>query len=78
MSQTHDSVAALKTLFTYHPPTGDQPERYERIRTKSLELALVIHESCPEGPDRTAAIRKLSEAVMTANAAIARNGVFYR
>src|SRR5207248_1409294 len=30
--ETTFSDAALKDLFTYHPPTGDQPGRYVRIR----------------------------------------------
>jgi hypothetical protein len=68
----------IENLFTYHAPTGDQPERYVRIREKAKELALVIHEACPECPDRTAAMRHLREAVMTANASIATQGGFYR
>jgi len=43
-----------------------------------MEFARVIHENCPESPDRTAAIRHLREAVMTANASIATGGGFYR
>lgn len=59
--------------FSYHAPKGDQPERYERIRAKAKELAEVIVESTPKCADQTAAIRKVREAVMTANAAIAIN-----
>lgn len=66
-----DDLAALQELFTYHPPTGDQPERYRAIRRAGLELASVIWDCTPAGPDRTAAIRKVRESVMTANAAIA-------
>lgn len=63
--------AQIIDLFTYHAPSGSQPRRYEAIRTKARELALLIVESCPESADTTAAIRKLRECVMTANAAIA-------
>ena len=29
----------LKNRFTYHPPKEGQPQKYEAIRTKALELA---------------------------------------
>jgi len=40
-----------------------------------LELALVILEHTPPSADQSAAIRKVREAVMTANASIACGGV---
>lgn len=61
----------LERWFTYHPPTGDQPARYERLRSAARVLAAAIADECPAGADRDAAVRKLREAVMTANAAIA-------
>lgn len=61
----------IEEMFSYHPPTGDQPARYEAIRAKAKELALVIVRSTPKSADQTAAIRKLRECVMTANASIA-------
>lgn len=64
----------ILNTFTYHAPKGDQSQRYEAIRTKARELAEVIVASCPQSADRTAAIRKLREAVMTANASIALEG----
>lgn len=64
----------LVMMFTYHAPTGDQPERYTRIRQEGLELAATILRNTPSSADQTAAIRKVREAVMTANAAIALEG----
>lgn len=61
----------LDRWFTYHAPNDDQVERYQRIRTAGKNLAEVITLVCPDGNDRDAAIRKVREAVMTANAAIA-------
>ncbi len=61
----------LDTLFSYHPPQGDQTERYDEIRKAARVFAGVVNESTPPGADQTAAIRKLRECVMTANAAIA-------
>ena len=63
----------IEVLFTYHQPFGDQPARYVRIREAGKALAKVIHAELAPGPDRTAAIRKVREAVMTANASIATN-----
>lgn len=50
--------ADLEHLFTYHPPTGDQPSRYASIRTAAKVLAEVIIENTPTSADQTAAIRK--------------------
>jgi hypothetical protein len=61
----------IENWFTYHAPKGDQPERYVRIREAGKALALAIRGNAPVGPDQTAAIRKVREAVMTANQAIA-------
>lgn len=68
----------LENLFTYHAPTEEQIKQYANLRSAALEFARVIHENTPESPDRTAAIRSVREAVMTANAGIATGGGFYR
>jgi hypothetical protein len=61
----------IEEMFTYQPPVGDQVQRYQRIRDAAKQLALVILDATPGGADQAAAIRKVREAVMTANAAIA-------
>lgn len=63
----------LDNLFSYHPPKGNQTERYARLRDKAKEFAQEVIECTPPSADQTAAIRKIREAVMTANAAIACN-----
>lgn len=63
----------LKNTYIYHAPKGDQPERYEAIRAKARELAELIEESCPESWEKSIANTRLEEAVMWANASIARN-----
>jgi|CXWL01.1.fsa_nt_gi hypothetical protein len=68
-----EQQAELNNLFTYHKPFGNQPERYEQIRSAAKSLARVILISTPKSADQSAAIRKLRECVMTANAAIAIN-----
>ena len=64
----------LENWFTYHSPTKDDVEAYLRIRSSALACARVIQAECPAGPDKTVAIRKIREAVMTANASIACAG----
>ena len=61
----------LQNWFTYHPPTDKDVVSYQEIRASALEFARRIAKYCPNGADKTAAIRKVREAVMTANAAIA-------
>lgn len=65
---------SIEDLFTYHAPSGDQPRRYEEVRSAAKVLAQVIDLCCPDGADKTAAIRKVREAMMTANASIALEG----
>lgn len=61
----------LNEFFTYHAPKADQVGRYKSIRSAGKMFAQEIMKSCPNCSDRSAAIRKVREAVMTANAAIA-------
>jgi hypothetical protein len=63
----------LDTRFTHHPPKGDQTERYSAIRDQAKKLAEKIVYSTPESREQSLAITKLEEAVMWANASIARN-----
>lgn len=62
----------LATRFTYHAPKGNQPERYERIRAAALAFADLIAELAPPSREQALALTNLEEAVMWANAAIAR------
>lgn len=64
----------LNNWFTYHAPTPEQIDAYRTIRDHGLALAEVIMNFTPASADQTAAIRKVREAVMTANAAIACGG----
>ncbi len=62
-------------IFAYHPPIGDQQVRYDAIRSSARSLAHVILDNTKIRPDQQVALRKLRECVMTANAAIALEGV---
>ena len=64
----------LSNRFTYHAPVGDQVERYQELRSKALEFALVVEGFCPESREKSLAITHLEEVVFWANASIARSG----
>jgi len=61
----------LENWFQYHGPDEVQIAKYAVLRLKGKELAAAMLDNCPTCADTTAAIRKVREAVMTANAAIA-------
>lgn len=62
----------LSLRFTYHKPTGTQPERYIEIRAQAHNFGSLIDEMCPDSREKLLAITALEECVMWANAAIAR------
>jgi len=64
----------LQDIFTYHSPNDSQIPRYAAIRSAGLHLARAIVSCTHSCADQSAAIRKVREAVMTANAAIALEG----
>ena len=61
--------------FKYHPPKEGQVDKYTDIRDVAKALALTIDEYCPNSREKSLAITKVEEAVMWANASIARNEV---
>ena len=63
----------LENAYTYHTPKGSQPERYTAIRAKAKELAELIEGCCPDSREKSLAHTNLEQAVMWANASIARN-----
>lgn len=61
--------------FTYHPPANEsQKANYKKLREAGREFAQTILACTPSCPDQTVAVRKVREAVMVANAAIACEG----
>jgi hypothetical protein len=63
----------LDRIFTYHAPKNDQPGRYKTIRDAARTFAEVIIKNSLESHEQTRAIDLIQEAVMWANAGIARN-----
>lgn len=70
---TQEDQARLEKDFSYHPPKADQVPRYNQIRRGAKELAGLLHTCCPASRERSLALTNLEQAVMWANAAIARN-----
>ena len=66
-------VVDLENRFTYHKPTGTQPQRYEQIRSKGKELAQLLLDLCPESRELSLALTELETSLFWANASIARN-----
>lgn len=66
--------ARVDSDFKYHPPKPGQPVRYEQIRESARVLAHTIVELVPPGREQSTALTRLEEAVMHANAGIARVG----
>lgn len=71
MPVNHNNV---DDVFMYHPPEGDQVERYQRLRDAAKVFARVALDVTPQSADQQAGMRHLREAVMTFNAAIALQG----
>jgi hypothetical protein len=67
------SQADLDNWFAYHPPFGDQTERYTKLREKAREFGELICVLTPSCADQTVALRKLRELVMAVNLTIACN-----
>jgi hypothetical protein len=67
-------IEVLENWFTYHAPSSDQQVAYAKLRSSALDFAKAINDLVPDCADKTAAIRKVREATMTANAAIACGG----
>jgi hypothetical protein len=65
---------SLANRFTYHAPKEGQPEKYAAIRAAALVFAELIASLTPASREQSLAFTHLDEAVMNANAALARHG----
>lgn len=66
--------ADLRDRFTYHAPTPETIPLFEEIRASGLTMARAVLNRTKPGREQSLAITKIEEAVMHANAALARNG----
>ena len=70
---TTDQIKRRENNFCYHAPKGTQQERYVSIRDQAKAFAEMLDNQCPVSRELALAMTKLEEAVMWANASIARN-----
>lgn len=63
----------LEHRYSYHAPTPDKIKIHEYVRKSGLELAKDIAAMCPDGREKSLALTRVEEAIMWANAAIARS-----
>jgi len=68
-----ENMSRLENNFTYHAPNLDQIPRYELIRAEAKKFALVLMKNCPSSRELSLALTDVENAVMWANASIARN-----
>jgi len=66
--------AKIDNWFSYHVPTDAQIPAFAAINAAAKALVEVIDRHCPDSADKSDAVRKVREARMTANAAIACGG----
>jgi hypothetical protein len=57
--------------FVYHPATSDTAPLHAQVREVLMRSVVELWPLIPDGPEKTLAIRKLQEAGMYANLAIA-------
>jgi len=67
------TMRQIEHNFKYHPPREGQQKIYEEMRHEAKDFALFVELNCPDSREKSIALTKIEEAVMWANAAIARN-----
>jgi hypothetical protein len=63
----------IKNRFTYHKPDNDKIVLHERIRRYGFDLSTYLNEVLPDGREKSLAVTKIEEAIMWANASLARS-----
>lgn len=64
-------ITVEERFGSYRKPTEETIPKFNAIQAKTLELAVMINELCPDSPEKFTALTQLQIAKMSANAAIA-------
>jgi len=70
-----DNPKELSDLFQYHPPSQAGVTTHGILSGQFIELARIVDSHCPNGREKSVAMRKLEEAKMWASAGVARNPI---
>ena len=60
------------TTFGFLAPTDEQKATMEKLRQAAKLYSWAIETDCPDGPDKTYALRKLRELAMWVNVSVTR------
>lgn len=63
----------INNNFKYHAPKEGQAEKYDMIRAQAKKTAELISGICPDSREKSLALTNLEQAMMWANASVARN-----
>ena len=67
-------IKDINNRFAYHPPVKEYVRTaHETVRAELLRVAVELDGHIPEGREKALFFTKLEEAMMWANAGIARN-----
>lgn len=67
-------MSDLENRFKHHPPKNPETiASHEAVREELRVTAILLDDMLPDSREKSIAITKLEEALMWANAAIARN-----
>lgn len=64
----------IKKNFAHHPPTPGLQQAHEEVRHAARVFAEIVNLAVRESREKSLALTKIEEAMMWANAGIARNG----
>ena len=72
------AIVEIRDRFKHHPPSTDRIARtHERIRESLKNTAIELSLNLPSCRETSLCLTKLEEAMFWANAAVARNHLFY-
>jgi len=66
-------MSDLEDRFVYHPPNANQQRQYEKVRGMAWAFAKLLSAVVPAGREKALAFTHLEQAMMWANAGIARH-----
>lgn len=64
-------ISVEERFGAYRKPTEETIPKYQKIQEKTLELAKLLDDLCPNSPEKFHALTLLQNAKMSANAAVA-------